>query len=1115
MIAVGLGGVNAKGQRQRKDGAYVVLDAESLTVMHEARDSKYPITAIAFSPDGLTLVLGSEDRCLYLYNVSDFTATTKCRGHKGRIMQVDWSKDSKLLQSTDDVGELLFWEADSGEQRPPRMMCDVQWETHSCVFGWSVQGVWSDANDGCLLTGSARLDGIPGKPPILATTDNYGRIQLWKYPANSPSQIVSRDYYAHAAPGGSCTFARDGQYLWTTGRGDGVVAQWLVVSEAQADHAKFSDEKPDSVEQADYLTGAKHFTRPLAIEASARYDMTAVFQLEERGADEDYAPIRPWQRTIIPPSRPPPENHSMPPDRLELEWIHGLRSHDVRSHVRYSVESGEIVYPAGTVVVCLNPHERRQRFFRHHMSDVMSIAVHHERPIAATGEGPAALPTISVWNYSTMTVVRSLRGFHRRAVPLLAFSTDERGKYLITVGLDDYHSAIMFEWETGTVICKTATCTQQKPLALISARQGSGFGTGVGFVACGENFVRFWRASPAGRNATSTPFCIGTKGRLQPFLCLGWLGSALVAGTLDGAIYRFSGSQLDKSVSAHSGSVNTLFVTNEGLVSGGRDGFVRLWTVALEIRLEIDMLSVGSVQPNVRSVCWDDERHRVVVATMGAEIWELDASDGSSMHQAGPALRGHFDGDLWGLATHPSLPQYATTGDDKILRIWSILERTQVRSHRLDMMSRACAFSPDGKQIAIGFGSPTRSKVKQFDGKFVILDLDDFAVLHETRDSQKWITEIKYSPSGELLAVGSWDTRIYIYVLDDGILKLQNMITQHNSNIGHFDFSLSTGKMQFLQSNCGAHELCFFEADTGMYIPAASRLRDVKWATQTCPKCWATQGAWPAQHDSTEVTTVDCALKSRKPVLAVADNFGRVRLYRYPCTSSLAKCKEYRGHSADVTKVRWAGGDSHLISCSATDRCIFQWKHVVDDLADERAEIIARVAASTKENAQQPPAESARRQLSTVEDVASRIDTTMPSVDAEDNEDDEANDSTNRVQKRAWLLAVVPPNDAGEPNVNAPNLGVRLEWVHGCQTEVSRSAVVYNSSCEIIYPVSKLAVIYSPSSHTQRYYFGHRCPVVAIAVSPGGRFVASGEMAARPTVHIWDSRTASNVVAFP
>ncbi|CAN0511417.1 unnamed protein product [Scytosiphon promiscuus] len=46
------------------------------------------------------------------------------------------------------------------------------------------------------------------------------------------------------------------------------------------------------------------------------------------------------------------------------------------------------------------------------------------------------------------------------------------------------------------------------------------------------------------------------------------------------------------------------------------------------------------------------------------------------------------------------------------------------------MPSRAVAYSPNGAQIAIGFGTPIRENSKQFDGKWVVLQEDDFQVGH-------------------------------------------------------------------------------------------------------------------------------------------------------------------------------------------------------------------------------------------------------------------------------------------------------------------------------------------------------------------------------------------------
>ena len=89
LLAVGLGykpgGFGASAKRQRKDGAFLILQRSDLTIVQEARDSKQLISSIKWSPDGGTLAVTSYDRAIYLYNVGDWASTAKCRGHKGRI----------------------------------------------------------------------------------------------------------------------------------------------------------------------------------------------------------------------------------------------------------------------------------------------------------------------------------------------------------------------------------------------------------------------------------------------------------------------------------------------------------------------------------------------------------------------------------------------------------------------------------------------------------------------------------------------------------------------------------------------------------------------------------------------------------------------------------------------------------------------------------------------------------------------------------------------------------------------------------------------------------------------------------------------------------------------
>ena len=222
------------------------------------------------------------------------------------------------------------------------------------------------------------------------------------------------------------------------------------------------------------------------------------------------------------------------------------------------------------------------------------------------------------------------------------------------------------------------------------------------------------------------------------------------------------GRQLDQAIVAHTGAVLTMSSCNEGLCTGGKDGLVKLWSTTLEVKLEVDMAMLNSLDACVRSVLWDNELKKVLVGTAGAEIYELSAEDGANFHGDAPLTQGHFGGELWGLTVHPREAEFATTGDDASLRIWDLGEHKMKSVQQLEMASRACAYSPDGSRIAIGYGTDAKMSTKQFAGKFVVMRAHDLSIEHEARDSQKWITEIKYSPNGSLLACGAFNNRIYV-----------------------------------------------------------------------------------------------------------------------------------------------------------------------------------------------------------------------------------------------------------------------------------------------------------------------------------------------------------------
>jgi hypothetical protein len=86
---------------------------------------------------------------------------------------------------------------------------------------------------------------------------------------------------------------------------------------------------------------------------------------------------------------------------------------------------------------------------------------------------------------------------------------------------------------------------------------------------------------------------------------------------------------------------------------------------------------------------------------------------------------------------------------------------------------------------------------------------------------------------------------------------------------------------------------------------------------------------WPVQGifqgvDGTDINS--CCRSNSEKVIATADDFGQVNLFKYPCYVEKAQCKSYMAHSSHVTKVKFFFDDSMVVSTGGGDKTIFVWE---------------------------------------------------------------------------------------------------------------------------------------------------------------------------------------------
>ena len=110
-------------------------------------------------------------------------------------------------------------------------------------------------------------------------------------------------------------------------------------------------------------------------------------------------------------------------------------------------------------------------------------------------------------------------------------------------------------------------------------------------------------------------------------------------------------------------------------------------------------------------------------------------------------------------------------------------------------------------------------------------------------------------------------------------------------------------------------------------------IKDANFPAQTVPFGWGTAGCYSRVDDGSDVTATARSFSGN--VLAAGDNFGNLKLFRWPCWSLGAASHQFRAHGAAVGEVVFTNEDSHVISVGAGDRSLMQWRHKEDPVVDD------------------------------------------------------------------------------------------------------------------------------------------------------------------------------------
>lgn len=880
MIAIGMGdrvGLNASSEVFGRCGAYAVLSEPDLGVLHEARDSLCSISAIRISGDGETLATGAEDGTIYLYALLDqFEFIGKCIRHTAGIISIDFSSTGEFLRSNSSNGELHFFSSDDASNLASiAALRDIEWESNSCSLSWYTQYAHSTELSGEVITCSSLQTGGTS----IAFGTDYGYIKSYKFPVANPDAKGIR-FYAHCGSIAQIVHSFEDTFLVSVGEHDRSIAIWRILTttntltkgNALPSETIYGYESLTSKQLESHLVTSNKVDPVSLLNGDPMIDET---NLEIKDRLLSNVSTDSWLGSVVSPTAPQPQKKEVPTVSLQLEHVYGSSCLDMRNYARFTA-LGEIVYVAGGNCVVYDVTTQVQKFFRAHDDSISSFVSSDDGSLVATAQMGVHSKVI-VWETCQCSVVNVLSEGFYGAVSAMAFSSDSR--YLAIACVDENNTLSVYDWRHSVMLSRVYNGSSRVTALTFKASTNS-------LLVCTVDFIKMFEFQSNALNG-GFPMYSASKVAIQgPFLCCVYTSVLAVVGALDGHLHTFSNMELVSSIKAHSGSVDCLYAhsISDVIVSGGRDGKILVWSSQMILLSDISCDSfLKCPVKGVCSVALNKDNSKLIVATNSGQIFQIKLPTTEKEDISQTFLRiseGHYMRDVRGLAAHPTKSIFATSGDDAMLRIYDAQTHSIMRSMRLDASSRAIAFSPNGKYLSVGYGCNKRdsSGVLHFkEGGFTVFQVSDMKKLHEGKDSSEAISVIKFSSNSKFMAIGSYDSKVYVYTVED-LFSIRTIITCHKAPMKHIDFSLDGSIVMSVDST---NKVYFSESTSGVFIPSTAALRDEKWGTWSNPYGWPVLGLWMTGAGKADISVVQ---KSTGGALVASGNArGLITIANFPC----------------------------------------------------------------------------------------------------------------------------------------------------------------------------------------------------------------------------------------
>ncbi|XP_050989162.1 mitogen-activated protein kinase-binding protein 1 isoform X4 [Labeo rohita] len=553
-------------------------------------------------------------------------------------------------------------------------------------------------------------------------------------------------------------------------------------------------------------------------------------------------------------------------NKVTLEKVLGITSAGNRA-LACDPHSGLVAYPAGCVVVLLNPKKNKQ----HHILNssrktITTVSFSPDGKYVVTGES-GHMPAVRVWDVAERTQVAELQE-HKYGVACVAFSPNS--KYIVSVGYQHDMIVNVWAWKKNVVVAANKVSSK---VTAVSFSDDSSY-----FVTAGNRHVKFWYLDHTkSSKVNATVPLLGRSGLLgelrnnffSDVACgKGRKANSTFCITSSGLLCEFNDKRmLDKWVELRTSMATSLSVSEDLIFCGCADGTVRAFSpmdlhfictlphphsLGTDIATVTEASHLFAYKENIRypdavAVSYDPTNRWLSCVYNDHSLYVWDVRDLRKVGKVYSAL--YHSSCVWSVEVYPetrdgeqprvSPGSFLSCSSDNTIRLWNTdaqnttLSRNVISndlqkviymdSNTSTLLDTDCTISSNSEKVDPQT-SDNRTGIRTMcvspDGLHLAsgdrtgtLRIHDLESMEEILDVQAHDSEIlclEYSKPEtglKLLATASRDRLIHVLDADQEYGLLQTL-DEHSSSITAVCFAANDGKVRMI--SCGADKSVYF-----------------------------------------------------------------------------------------------------------------------------------------------------------------------------------------------------------------------------------------------------------------------------------------------------------------